>query len=89
MAAAKIRNIEKCKEAVLDICSKYKLNVLDITSREVQLNDLYKQYWIDISTDCEDDDIYDKVYTRCGFINEERLPDADLTVNLNEVNILK
>lgn len=87
MASAKIRDIEKCKEAVLDICSKYKLNVLDITSREVQLNDLYKQYWIDISTDCEDDDIYDKVYTRCGFINEERLPDADLTVNLNEVNI--
>ena len=89
MASAKIRDIETCKEAVLGICSKYKLNVLDITSREVQLNDLYKQYWIDISTDCEDDDIYDKVYTRCGFINEERLPDADLTVNLNEVNILK
>ena len=87
MASAKIRDIETCKEAVLGICSKYKLNVLDITSREVQLNDLYKQYWIDISTDCEDDDIYDKVYTRCGFINEERLPDADLTVNLNEVNI--
>ena len=63
------------------------MNVLDITSREVQLNDLYKQYWIDISTDCEDDDIYDKVYTRCGFINKERLPDTYLIVNLNEVNI--
>ena len=87
MASAKIRDIEKCKEAVLDICSKYKLNVLDITSREVQLDDLYKQYWIDISTDCENDDIYDKVYTRCGFLNDERLPDTDLTVNLNEVNI--
>lgn len=58
-------------------------------SKEIQLDDLNKQYVIDISTDCEDDDIYDKVYTRCGFINEERLPDADLTVNLNEVNILK
>ena len=87
MASAKIRDIEKCKEAVLDICSKYKLNVLDITSREVQLNDLYKQYWIDISTDCEDDDTYDKVYTRCGFLNDERLPDTCLIVNLNEVNI--
>ena len=87
MASAKIRDIETCKEAVLGICSKYKLNVLDITSREVQLNDLYKQYWIDISTDCEDDDIYDKVYTRCGFINKERLPDTYLIVNLNEVNI--
>ena len=87
MASAKIRDIETCKEAVLDICSKYKLNVLEITSREVQLNDLYKQYWIDISTDCEDDDIYDKVYTRCGFINKERLPDTYLIVNLNEVNI--
>ena len=87
MASAKIRNIEKCKEEVLGICSKYKLNVLDITSREVQLNDLYKQYWIDISTDCEDDDTYDKVYTRCGFLNDERLPDTYLIVNLNEVNI--
>lgn len=87
MASAKIRDIEKCKEAVLDICSKYKLNVLDITSREVQLNDLYKQYWIDISTDCENDDIYDKVYTRCGFLNDERLHDTYLIVNLNEVNI--
>lgn len=87
MASAKIRDIEKCKEEVLDICSKYKLNVLDITSREVQLNDLYKQYWIDISTDCEDDNIYDKVYTRCGFLNDERLPDTYLIVNLNEVNI--
>ena len=87
MASAKIRDIEKCKEAVLDICSKYKLNVLDITSREVQLNDLYKQYWIDISTDCEDDNIYDKVYTRCGFLSDERLPDTYLIVNLNEVNI--
>ena len=87
MASAKIRDIETCKEAVLDICSKYKLNVLDITSREVQLNDLYKQYWIDISTDCEDDDIYDKVYTRCGFLSAERLPDTYLIVNLNEVNI--
>ena len=87
MASAKIRDIEKCKEAVLDICSKYQLNVLDITSREVQLNDLYKQYWIDISTDCEDDNIYDKVYTRCGFLNDERLPDTYLIVNLNEVNI--
>ena len=87
MASAKIRDIETCKEAVLGICSKYKLNVLDITSREVQLNDLYKQYWIDISTDCEDDDIYDKVYTRCGFLNDERLPDTYLIVNLNEVNI--
>ena len=87
MASAKIRDIETCKEAVLGICSKYKLNVLDITSREVQLNDLYKQYWIDISTDCEDEDIYDKVYTRCGFLNDERLPDTYLIVNLNEVNI--
>ena len=89
MASAKIRDIEKCKEAVLDICSKYQLNVLDISSKEVQLDDLHKEYVIDISTDCENDDIYDKVYTRCGFINEERLLDADLTVNLNEVNILK
>ena len=89
MASAKIRDIEKCKEEVLGICSKYQLNVLDVTSKEVQLDDLNKQYVIDISTDCEDDDIYDKVYTRCGFVNEERLPDADLTVNLNEVNILK
>lgn len=89
MASAKIRDIEKCKEAVLDICSKYKLNVLDITSSEVQLNDLYKQYWIDISTDCEDDDIYDKVYTRCGFFNKECLPYTYLIVNLNKVNILK
>ena len=87
MASAKIRDIEKCKEAVLDICSKYKLNVLDITSREVQLDDLNKQYVIDISTDCEDDNIYDKVYTRCGFLNDERLPDTYLIVNLNEVNI--
>ena len=87
MVSAKIRDIETCKEAVLGICSKYKLNVLDITSREVQLNDLYKQYWIDISTDCEDDDIYDKVYTRCGFLSGERLPDTYLIVNLNEVNI--
>ena len=87
MASAKIRDIETCKKAVLGICSKYKLNVLDITSREVQLNDLYKQYWIDISTDCEDNDIYDKVYTRCGFLNDERLPDTYLIVNLNEVNI--
>ena len=89
MASAKIRDIETCKEAVLGICSKYKLNVLDITSREVQLNDLYKQYWIDISTDCEDDDIYDKVYIRCGFLNDALLPDTYLIVNLNEVNILK
>ena len=87
MASAKIRDIEKCKEAVLDICSKYKLNVLDITSKEIQLDDLNKQYVIDISTDCEDDDIYDKVYTRCGFLNDERLPDTYLIVNLNEVNI--
>ena len=89
MASAKIRNIEKCKEEVLGICSKYQLNVLDISSKEIQLDDLNKQYVIDISTDCENDEIYDKVYTRCEFINEERLPDADLTVNLNEVNILK
>ena len=87
MASAKIRDIEKCKEAVLDICKKYELNVMDISAKEIRLDDLYKQYVIDISTDCEDDDIYDKVYTRCGFINDERLPDADLTVNLNEVNI--
>lgn len=87
MASAKIRNIEKCKEEVLGICSKYQLNVLDVSSKEVQLDDLHKEYVIDISTDCKDDDIYDKVYTRCGFINEEHLLDADLTVNLNEVNI--
>ena len=87
MASAKIQDIEKCKEAVLGICSKYELNVLDISTQEVKIDDLNKQYVIDISTDCEDDDIYDKVYTRCGFLNDERLPDADLTVNLNEVNI--
>ena len=58
MASAKIRNIEKCKEEVLGICSKYQLNVLDVTSKEIQLDDLNKQYVIDISTDCEDDDIY-------------------------------
>ena len=87
MASAKIRNIEKCKEEVLGICSKYQLNVLDISSKEIQLDDLHKEYVIDISTDCKYDNIYDKVYTRCGFINEERLPDVDLTVNLNEVNI--
>lgn len=87
MESAKIRNIEKCKEEVLGICSKYQLNVLDISSKEIQLDDLHKEYVIDISTDCGDDDIYDKVYTRCGFINEERLLDADLIVNLNEVNI--
>lgn len=86
MASAKIRNIEKCKEEVLGICSKYQLNVLDVSSKEIQLDDLHKEYVIDISTDCKDDDIYDKVYTRCGFINEERLLDVDLTVNLNEVN---
>ena len=87
MASAKIRNIEKCKEEVLGICSKYQLNVLDISSKEIQLDDLNKQYMIDISTDCENDDIYDKVYTRCGFLNDERLPDTYLIVNLNEVNI--
>lgn len=87
MASAKIRNIEKCKEEVLGICSKYKLNVLDITSSEVQLNNLYKQYWINISTDCEDEDIYDKVYKRCGFLNGKRLPYTYLIVNLNKVNI--
>ena len=87
MASAKIRNIEKCKEEVLGICFKYQLNVLDISSKEIQLDDLHKEYVIDISTDCEDDDIYDKVYTRCAFINEEHLLNADLTVNLNEVNI--
>ena len=87
MASAKIRNIEKCKEEVLGICSKYQLNVLDISSKDIQIDDLHKEYVIDISTDCKDDNIYDKVYTRCGFINEERLPDVDLTVNLNEVNI--
>lgn len=87
MASAKIRNIEKCKEEVLGICSKYQLNVLDISSKEIQLDDLNKQYVIDISTDCEDDDIYDKVYTRCGFLSDERLPDTYLIVNLNEVNI--
>lgn len=86
MASAKIRNIEKCKEAVLDICNKYKLNVNDISAKEVQLDDLHKQYVIDISTNCEDDDIYDKVYTKCGFI-DFRLLGADLTVNLNEINI--
>ena len=87
MASPKIRDIEKCKEEVLGICSKYQLNVLDISSKEIQLDDLHKQYVIDISTDCEKDVMFCKVYTRCGFINEERLPDADLTVNLNEVNI--
>ena len=42
MASAKIRNIEKCKEEVLGICSKYQLNVLDVKSKEVQLDDLYE-----------------------------------------------
>lgn len=33
MASAKIRDIEKCKEEVLGICSKYQLNVIDISSK--------------------------------------------------------
>lgn len=33
------------------------------------------------NTDCEDDDVYDKVYTRCDFMNEERCL-KDLTVSL-------
>ena len=87
MASTKIKDLEKCKESVKDICEKYHMNVLDISAKEIEPHDIYKekQYVIDVTTDCDDDLTYDKVLTYCGFLNEERIPNADLTVNLNEI----
>ena len=87
MDSTKIKDLEKCKESVKGICEKYHMNVLDISAKEIEPHDIYKetQYVIDVTTDCDDDLTYDKVLTYCGFLNEERIPNADLTVNLNEI----
>ena len=47
MDSTKIKDLEKCKESVKGICEKYHMNVLDISAKEIEPHDIYKdkQQW--------------------------------------------
>lgn len=77
MASKKVKTLEEAHEEVLKICKKYNMNVLSSTTSYTRDDN----WEVVVNTDCEDDDVYDKVYTRCGFMNEERCL-KDLTVSL-------
>lgn len=79
-------DFQKCIERVKDICNEYKMNIIDISTKEIEPHDIYKekQYVIEITTDCDDDLLYDIVYTKCVIMNEESFPNLDLTVALND-----
>lgn len=77
MASKKVKTLEEAHEEVLNICKKYNMNVLDSSVSYTKNGD----WQVLVHTDCDDDEVYDKVYTRCGFMNEERCL-KDLTVSL-------
>lgn len=80
MANKKINTLVEVKEEVLKICKKYNMNVLECSASFTKDNnwDIY------IKTDCEDDETFDKVYTRCGYLDDERCV-KDLSVSLDEL----
>lgn len=80
MASKKVTALVEAREEVLNICKKYDMNVLECYASFTKDNN-----WnIYIKTDCEDEETFDKVYTRCGFLNEERCI-KDLSVSLDEL----
>lgn len=81
MSSSKITTLEKAKSEVLKICDKYKVTVLSCVERETP-----DTIEFDLVIDTEDEDIFDKIYTRCGFLNEERCV-KDLSVALSEADV--
>ncbi len=80
MASAKIKTLERAEEEVKKICQKYGMSILDIESSL----DTQEKWVVVVKTTCDNDDIYDLVYTRCGFMIEERCC-TDLTVFLEYI----
>lgn len=80
MASAKVRTLEQAAEEVKKICQKYGMSILDIESSL----DTQENWVVTVKTTCDNDDIYDLVYTRCGFMIEERCC-TDLTVFLEYI----
>lgn len=81
MSSSKITTLEKAKSEVLKICDKYK--VVAISCEEKETPDTMEFY---LTIDTEDEEVFDKIYTRCGFLNEERCT-KDLSVTLCEPDV--
>jgi len=79
MASAKVKTLTQAMVEVKKIMEKYRFPYQNVFGHYT--ND--DNWEIDVVSDCEDDDLYDKVYTRCGFLNEERC-ERDLTVFLDD-----
>lgn len=79
MASAKVKTLSQAIVEVKKILGKYKFPYSNVFGHYTNSDD----WEVDVVTDCEDEDLYDKVYTRCGFLNEERCI-KDLTVFLDD-----
>lgn len=77
MASAKVKTLSQAIIEVKKIMDKFNFPYQNVFGH-FTLDDNWQ---VDVATDCEDDDLYDKIYTRCGFLNEERC-EKDLTVFL-------
>lgn len=79
MASVKVKTLSQAIVEVKKIMDKYKFPYQNVFGRYTESED----WEVDVVSSCDDEDLYDKVYTRCGFLNEERCI-KDLTVFLND-----
>lgn len=80
MASKKVKTLTEAVTEVKKIMNKYKFPYDNVFGH---YDDNGEDWVVDVATNCEDDDLYDKVYTRCGFLNDERC-EKKLTVFLND-----
>lgn len=79
MASAKVKTLTQATVEVKKIMDKYNFPYQNVFSHYTEDDN----WEVDVTTDCDDESLYDKVYTRCGFLNEERC-EKDLTVSLDD-----
>lgn len=79
MASAKVRTLDQAISEVEKIMNKYDFPYQKVDGFYTGSDNWY----VNVTTNCEDDDLYDKIYTRCGMMNEERCL-KDLTVFLDD-----
>lgn len=79
MASIKVKTLTEAIAEVKKIMDKYNFPYQNVFGHYTNTDD----WEVDVVTNCEDDDLYDIIYTRCGFLNEERC-ERDLTVFLDD-----
>lgn len=80
MTSVKVKTLSQSIVEVKKIMDKLHFPYQNVFGHYTDTDD----WEVAVVSNCEDDDLYDKVYTRCGFLNDERC-EKELTVFLDDI----